>query len=66
MEKNYPLLLNVGQGLFLMLGMPKIASWKTKGRPKNAKQGILGFNLQTNNLEYYDGSNWYAASMGRK
>lgn len=66
MEKNSPLLLNIGQGLFLMLGMPKIASWKTKGRPKKAKQGILGFNLQTNSLEYYDGSSWYAASMGRK
>jgi len=66
MEKSYPLLLNVGQNLFLMLGMPKIASWRTEERPKKVKQGILGFNLQTNSLEYYDGSNWYAASMGKK
>jgi len=66
MEKSYPLLLNIGQDLFLMLGMPKIASWKTGERPKKAKQGILGFNLQTNSLEYYDGSNWFAASMGKK
>jgi hypothetical protein len=49
-----------------MLGMPKIASWRTEERPKKVKQGILGFNLQTNSLEYYDGSNWYAASMGKK
>lgn len=66
MEKDYPLLLNIGQDLFLMLSVPKIASWKTRERPKNAKQGILGFNLQTNSLEYYDGSNWYAAGMSRK
>ncbi len=65
MQKDYPLLLNIGQDLFLMLGMPKIASWKTKERPKSPKQGILGFNLQTNSLEYYDGSDWYAANMSR-
>jgi hypothetical protein len=66
MQRNYPLLLNIGQNLFLMLGVPKIASWKTEERPKKAKQGTLGFNLQTNSLEYYDGSNWFAAYMGKK
>ncbi len=66
MKKDFPLLLNIGQDLFLMLGMPKIASWKTRERPKEAKKGILGFNIQTNSLEYYDGSDWYAASMSKK
>lgn len=63
MASNQSVLLNLGQGLSLMLGMPAISTWKSEDRPRKAKRGTLGFNLQTNNLEYYDGESWYEASM---
>ena len=55
--------MDIGQGFSLMLGLPKISSWKTPGRPKNPKRGTFGYNSQTNSLEYFDGSYWLAASM---
>lgn len=66
MNKDYPLLMNIGHDLFLMLGLPKLTSWKTQERPKQPKLGTLGFNTQTSSLEYYDGSHWFAAGMGKK
>lgn len=63
MPKNNPLLMDLGQGLSLMLGLPTISSWKTADRPKKAKAGTFGFNVQTNQLEYWDGTDWLAASM---
>lgn len=65
MANNRPLLLSLGQGLSLMLGMPAISTWKSKKRPTKAKRGTLGFNLETNKLEYYDGDNWYEAEMSK-
>jgi hypothetical protein len=62
-KTNTSLLINVGQGLSLMLGLPRINSWETKERPKKAIRGTFGFNSQTNSLEYYDGNDWFAASM---
>ncbi len=59
------LLIDIGQGLSLMVGVPKIASWKTKGRPKNPKNGTFGFNTETGNLEYWNGSDWLAAPMSK-
>lgn len=46
-----------------MIGLPKIATWNKATRPKKAKKGTFGFNTQTNNLEYWDGSSWYGAPM---
>lgn len=63
MAKNSPLIIDIGQGLSLMVGLPTIASWKTNERPRNAKRGTFGFNIQTQKLEYWSGSAWYAASM---
>jgi hypothetical protein len=63
--KDTTVLFDIGQGLSIMLGLPKIPSWKTAGRPKKAKQGTFGFNSQTNNLEYCNGSVWFAAPMSR-
>jgi hypothetical protein len=60
---NASLMMDIGQGLSLMLGLPRIASWETRGRPKKPKRGTFGFNSQTNSLEYYNGSYWLAASM---
>ena len=60
-----PILMNVGQGLSIMLGLPKLKSWKTKERPKVVTRGIFGFNSQTNSLEYFDGSSWFAAPLSK-
>ena len=63
MPKNNPFLIDIGQGLSIRIGLPTISSWKTRERPKKAKQGTIGFNFQTSNLEYWNGSNWFAAPM---
>ncbi len=63
MAKNAPLLVDIGQGLSLMIGLPRIDSWNTPGRPKHVRRGTFGFNFQTNSLEYFNGSYWLAASM---
>lgn len=65
-NKKHPLLIDIGQGLSLMMGMPTIDSWKTAERPKNPKAGTFGFNLQTSSLEYWNGSNWLSAFMSSK
>lgn len=61
-NKKY-LLVDLGQGLSVRIGFPSIATWKTSTRPKKAKRGTLGFNTQTSNLEYWDGSSWLNAPM---
>lgn len=63
MAKNSPFLIDIGQGLSVMVGLPTIASWSTSSRPKDPKRGTFGFNFQTNNLEYWDGSAWFVAEM---
>ena len=63
MPKNTPLLVDIGQGLSIMLGLPTISSWDTAGRPKKARRGTFGFNSQTNSLEYWNGTVWLAAPM---
>lgn len=63
MPKKFPLLVEIGPGLSMMMGLPTISTWKTAERPKKAKSGTFGFNTQTNNLEYWNGTDWLAASM---
>ncbi len=63
MPENAPLFVDIGQGLSIMIGLPTIASWDTKGRPKEPKIGTFGFNTQTKNLEYWDGAAWFAAAL---
>jgi hypothetical protein len=46
-----------------MVGFPRISSWDNRGRPKKAVRGTLGFNSQTGRLEFFDGDDWYTASM---
>lgn len=57
------ILMDIGQGLSMMLGLPRIDSWDTSGRPKRAKTGTFGFNSQTNSLEYFDGNEWFSARL---
>ena len=63
MPKANQLLVDIGQDLSLMVGLPTIASWDTSGRPDKAKRGTIGFNFQTNSLEYWDGAVWFKAQM---
>lgn len=63
MPRKSPLLIDIAQGLSLMIGLPTITSWDTSGRPKKAKRGTFGFNFQTNNLEYWDGTVWFVTPM---
>lgn len=63
MYTNNPYLIDLGQGLSAMVGLPTIDTWETKKRPKNAKRGTFGFNSETYSLEYWDGTDWYAAAM---
>ena len=64
-NNNTQLLVDIGQGLSITVGLPTIGSWKTSDRPKKAKRGTFGFNSQTNNLEYCDGTDWFAAPMSK-
>lgn len=63
MAKNPPLLVDIGQGLSILMGLPTIASWNTEERPKTARAGTFGFNVKTKCLEFWDGKNWYASRM---
>lgn len=63
MPKSQTLFIDIGKGLSLMIGLPTISRWETTKRPKKPKLGTFGFNTETNNLEYYDGKNWYSAKM---
>jgi len=62
-KKTSPLLVDIGQGLSIMIGLPTIASWQTSDRPENPKNGTFGFNSQTSSLEYWNGSRWLSAPM---
>ena len=63
MSKKSPLLVDIGQGLSILAGLPTIESWDSGSRPKEPKKGTFGYNSQTNNLEYWNGSDWFAAPM---
>ena len=63
MPRSKPIFIELGQGLSIMVGLPTISSWETQDRPKKPKVGTLGFNKQTNSLEYWDGKEWFEAAF---
>lgn len=63
MASNQPLLIEIGEGLSLMLGLSTVTTWNSKNRPKNTRLGTFGFNIETNSLEYWDGDCWLEATM---
>ncbi|OGM58492.1 hypothetical protein A3A75_00805 [Candidatus Woesebacteria bacterium RIFCSPLOWO2_01_FULL_39_10] len=63
MSKNSQLLVDLGQGLSMMIGLPRIASWDNQSRPKKPKKGMFGFNLKSNSLEFFNGSYWLEAPL---
>jgi len=46
-----------------MITRQRIPTWNTAGRPEEAKTGTFGFNFQTNNLEFWNGSSWLRLRM---
>jgi hypothetical protein len=65
MYNSNDIYVDIGEGLSMMVGLPRLSSWKTRERPKKAKRGTFGFNSQTNSLEYFNGTNWLAAKMSK-
>lgn len=63
MTSNSSLFIDMGQGLLMAIGLLSIPFWSIKKRPKRAKRGTFGFNIDTKSLEYWDGKNWYSAPM---
>lgn len=62
-SKNPNTFLSIGDGLSVMIGLPRIATWNTSARPKTPKVGTMGFNSQTMALEFWDGTSWRALPM---
>ena len=59
------LLIDIGDNMYLPIGLPSISTWNNKKRPKKPSAGTFGYNTQTNNLEFFNGKNWYGGSMSR-
>jgi hypothetical protein len=53
----------LGQGASTTFSQNRIPAWNTPGRPEKAKLGTMGFNIQTESLEYWDGKNWLKLPM---
>lgn len=41
----------------------RVPTWNSLGRPSKAKAGTLGFNFETQCLEFWDGENWIQLQM---
>jgi hypothetical protein len=55
--------MEIGNGIYTIIGNPRIPTWNTTGRPQNPRRGTFGFNFLTNNLEYWTGTVWVALPM---
>ncbi|QQG47681.1 MAG: hypothetical protein HY044_01165 [Candidatus Woesebacteria bacterium] len=65
MAEKLPLLMDLGQGLSVIISLPTLVSWTNRSRPKKARRGTFGFNSQTNSLEYFNGSYWFTTAMSK-
>lgn len=63
MAQSSQLYIDIGQGFSLAVGLPTIPTWETATRPEAPKRGMLGFNSQTKQLEFWDGAGWLVAKM---
>jgi len=55
--------LDIGKGISIALGTPKISTWDFRTRPKKVNSGVIGLNTQTNTIELFDGKKWLVAFM---
>jgi len=63
MANDTPIYIDIGKGLSLPLSNPTISHWTTIERPINPLKGTLGFNTETNFLEFWNGTTWLLAEM---
>lgn len=63
LSKNSPTYISIGSGLSTMLGLSRVATWNTLGRPKTPKRGTIGFNTELKKLEIWNGSAWFSVSL---
>jgi len=63
MPSNQKLLIEIGQGLSLVIGDARLVAWTTNQRPKNPKTGTIGLNSQTDSLEIWNGESWLGAPL---
>jgi len=56
--KNQPFYLEIGDGLSMILGAPRMVIWGTNGRPQNPRLGEFGFNDELNQIEIWNGQEW--------
>lgn len=63
MPINKQLLIDIGNNLYMPIGLPTISTWKSNKRPKKPGVGTFGYNTQTNSLEFFDGSDWFEGGM---
>jgi len=53
----------LGEPKIQTVNQESIPTWNTAGRPQNARKGTIGFNFQTNNLEFWNGTAWLTLRM---
>lgn len=63
-SKNAPLYIDIGGGLSSIVGIPRIPTWNTLGRPVKPKRGTYGLNTETKRLEVWNGSFWFSTILG--
>ena len=55
---NAELYLDIGSGISMRLGGPRMPFWNTAGRPAAPLDGIYGYNTTTGAIEVWNGSAW--------
>jgi hypothetical protein len=55
---NAELYLDIGSGISMRLGGPRMPFWTTAARPVAPLNGIYGLNKDTNTIEVWNGSSW--------
>ena len=55
---NAELYLDIGSGISMRLGGPRMPFWTTAARPVAPLNGIYGLNKDTNTIEVWNGSAW--------
>ncbi len=62
-NRHQPTYVEIGKGVSVLVGLPTIASWISNTRPQSPKTGTLGYNPETNSLEFWDGASWYTVQL---
>jgi hypothetical protein len=56
---NKQLILDSLGDLCTQLGLPRLPTWNTTGRPSSPKEGTFGYNIETNAFEIYANGSWH-------